>query len=114
MANLLMTRQPVPAEMARRLILAGRAPAGVQVSGSLDFSGCKELTRLPLSLKVRHLNLRNCTNLEDLHEVQEIRHLNLNGCPRLKRLPPGLRCYELRLQEPNLHSLPPDFQVEYR
>jgi len=83
------------AHEARDLILEGKAPAGLHVSGHLDFS------RVPLALP-------------SLPENLTAGRITLDGCRTLESLPRGLRCYELSLQECGIRELPGDLQVEYR
>jgi hypothetical protein len=84
----------VTADQARRLILSGQAPASLNVSEDLDFSGEVTLTALPEGLRVRRLVLDNCSALQEL--------------------PRGLHCYELSAQATPLKTLPTDLQVDYR
>lgn len=52
---------------ARRLILAGEAPPGLSVRGSLDLYGCTSLTALPEGLSVGgSLYLTDCTALRNV------------------------------------------------
>src|ERR1041384_2801927 len=88
---------PLTAAAATSLILAGKAPAGMQVGERLDLSNHKKALRLPPGLKVATLKLSGCTGLTELPEGLQVRHLHLNGCTALTRLPPGLHCYELYL-----------------
>ena len=84
----------VTTEQARALIVSGQAPAGLNVSGDLDFSNYGALTALPEGLRVRRLVLDNCSALEEL--------------------PRGLHCYDLSAQATPLRTLPADLQVDYR
>jgi hypothetical protein len=84
----------IPADEARQLILQGIAPAGLNVSGHLDFSQDTTLTALPDHLRTKRLTL--------------------DGCSSLSSLPLGLHCYELSLQATPITALPLDIQVEYR
>lgn len=105
----------MPADEARRLILAGKAPDGLHVQGALHLGhqGSKAL-RLPANLKVRTLDLTGCRGLKELPPGLQVRHLILQGCTGLTHLPPGLHCYELDLRGTALTSLPADLRVEYK
>jgi hypothetical protein len=85
----------LPADAARTLILEGKAPSGLHVSGHLDFS------KVP-------------SDLSSLPENLTAGRITLNGCRSLERLPRGLRCYELSLQDCDIRELPGDLQAEYR
>jgi hypothetical protein len=87
-------QERVDARRARELILAGRAPAGMRVAGSLDLSGIAEPFALPEGLVARRLTVR--------------------GSSGLAELPRGLNCYELDARQTLLRRLPDDIQVEYR
>ena len=57
---------------ARTAILAGTAPDGLEVGGSLDLGGCTGLTALPDGLEVGgSLYLRGCTGLENVTWLSE-------------------------------------------
>ena len=105
---------PIPAAEAKKLILSGRAPAGLRVSGHLDLSGSRKLVALPAGLAVDSLDLRNCSVLRELPRGLKVRRLNLNGCTSLRELPSGLHCYSLEMRDTAVRSLPPDLRVEYR
>jgi hypothetical protein len=106
--------EPIPAAIARNLILDGQAHAGMQVNGRLDLSGtlidalpaglhCYELDlshshvrALPADLQVDYrLDLDGCTNLELLPDGLKVGMLNLRGCAKLRALPEGLDVYFL-------------------
>lgn len=106
--------QAVPVETARKLILAGTAPAGMVVAGHLRLNDQSQLRTLPPGLTAPSLDLSGCAQLESLPEGLQVRRLNLSGCRALRELPTGLRCYELDLQHTNLTSLPDDLAVEYK
>ncbi len=76
----------------REQILAGRAPAGIKVKGTLDLSDCA-ISALPPGLRVERL----C----------------LNGCVTLTALPAGLVCDELEMRGTGVRTLPADLQVHY-
>jgi hypothetical protein len=80
-----------PAEAAR-LILAGKAPAGLTVDGKLKFGdGGKKLRKLPAKLTCYELDAAN-SNLEAIPADLAVEcALNLEGCRKLKLLPAGLR-----------------------
>lgn len=76
---------------AREAILRGDAPANLKLRGHLDLSHANALTTLPEGLEVTRLTLHECYNL--------------------KRLPTGLKCFELDARESGLEELPDDLQV---
>jgi hypothetical protein len=77
---------------AKRLILAGTAPAHLTVSGSLWLSGCTGLNALPENLTVSgSLGLDGCTGLNALPENLTVSgDLWLDGCTGLNALPENL------------------------
>jgi hypothetical protein len=102
---------------ARKLILAGEAPEGLQVRGRLDLTntGTIDLPRglrcyhlelrgsgiraLPEGLEVEYkLDLQDCRGLEELPEGLKVGSLVLRGCTALRALPEGLDVYFLDLQ----------------
>jgi hypothetical protein len=102
---------------ARKLILAGEAPEGLQVRGRLDLTntGAIELPRglrcyhlelrgsriraLPEGLEVEYkLDLQDCRSLEELPKGLKVGSLVLRGCTALRSLPEGLDIYFLDLQ----------------
>ncbi len=106
--------EPVPAQKARELILNGRAPAGLRVTGHVDLSDSPELVELPAGLSANSLDLSGCTSLRALPPDLQVRRLNLSGCRTLRELPSDLRCYQLEMRFMSLRSLPSDLCVEYR
>jgi len=112
--NIAVLDRPVTAPQARQLILDGRAPEGLRVTGHLDLSNSRALTRLPASLAADSLNLSGCTALQTLPDGLRVRRLDLSGCAALRTLPAGLRLYELVLREMRLRALPADLRVDYR
>jgi hypothetical protein len=90
----IINEQSVDPRQARKLILAGGAPVGMRVAGTLDLAGISQPFQLPAGLVVRRLTLRGSTGLAEL--------------------PRGLRCYELDARQTLLRRLPEDIQVEYR
>lgn len=106
--------RPVKAEVARKLIRAGKAPAGLQVSGKLSFAGDAKLASLPDGLTAPALDLSACTGLQRLPDGLRVRRLDLSGTWNPGRLLPGLSCYELDLKNTAVTALPPDLRVEYR
>jgi hypothetical protein len=80
---------------AYALLAAGDAPAGLSVSGVLDFSkeSGRTVPRLPRNLVVDVLKLNGQTGFE---------------------LPAGLKCYELNLSSTDVCRLPEDLRVEMR
>jgi hypothetical protein len=97
------------------MIRAGRAPAGLKVSGALSFADDTELTGLPDGLEVGTLSLSRCTALRTLPSGLRVRRLDLSGRwdPSFL-LRPGLACYDLDLKHTAISALPADLNVEYR
>lgn len=62
----------------------------LEVSGTLDLSGCRRLHWLPKRLSVPNLSLRDCLSLEALPTQLEVRFLDIGGCVRLTELPAGM------------------------
>lgn len=110
---MLATARLLDAVEAREQILAGSAPADLEVQGCLEFEGEEEL-QLPAGLKVRRLRLVDCSDLEQLPERLRVRHLEIRGCRSLTTLPAGLRCYEILAPESALAALPDGLRVEFR
>ena len=97
-------------EAARALLLSGRMPDELIVSGALRLSGETRLRELPRFLECTHLEVNDCPNLELLPErlratsVQAARTaireltgdwlvretVSLSGCRQLRRLPERL------------------------
>jgi hypothetical protein len=107
----------VTGDEARKLILAGKAPEGLQVRGRLDLTntGAVDLPRglrcyhldlrgsgvraLPEGLQVEYkLDLQDCRGLEALPAGLKVGSLVLRGCTALRALPEGLDVYFLDLQ----------------
>ena len=108
---------PVSPEAAKKQILAGTAPAGMRVSGSLSFEKDLKLTHLPEGLVVSSLDLSGCRNLEALPRGLRVRRLVLGGPWNPQPLLDTVRelsCYELDLKGSQVRSLPPTIKVEYR
>lgn len=102
-------------EVARALLLTGRMPDELIVSGALRLNGEQRLRELPRFLECTHLEVNDCSNLELLPErlratsVQAARtsvreltgdwlvreSLNLSGCRQLRRLPERLTARSL-------------------
>ena len=80
------------ASEARQLILNGKAPSDMHVSGYLDLGDCTGLTSLPEGLTVGgHLYLGGCTGLTALPAGLTVSgDLYLCGCTGLTSLPAGL------------------------
>ncbi|WP_156176163.1 DUF6745 domain-containing protein [Hymenobacter terrenus] len=114
-------------EAARSLLLSGRMPDEVIVSGALCLNGESRLRELPRLLECTHLEVNDCPNLELLPErlratsVQAARtgireltgdwlvreHLNLSGNRELRRLPERLTARSLDVANcPQLTRLP--------
>ena len=114
-------------EEARRLLLSGRLPAALVVSGALRLSGETRLRELPALLECTHLEVNNCPHLEVLPErlratsvqaagtaVRELsgdwlvrEHLSLRGCRQLRCLPERLTARSLDVADcPRLTQLP--------
>jgi hypothetical protein len=105
--------RPVPARVARGLILAGRAPSRLAVAGHLDLSGCPELVDLP-GLTADSLDLSGCTGLRALPAGLAVGRLCVNGCTGLGELPAGLRLFELEARQTRLPAPPDDLRVANR
>lgn len=91
-----MNRPLLQAAEAYSLLAAGKAPAGLQVAGVLDYSeksGHKPPPSLPENLSVDVLDLSDSGVTE---------------------LPAGLTCYELNLARTAIRSLPMDLQIASR
>lgn len=93
-------------ERARRLILAGKAPAGMRVDGTLRLRSEPSLRRLPPNLKVPRLELIRCENLQWLPPGLQTVDLDASGCSRLRRMPEGLRCRSMILRQTAIETLP--------
>ena len=106
--------RPVAPDVAKQLILAGTAPAGLRVSGKLSFAGDVKLRALPDGLAVGDLNLAGCTSLRRLPTDLRVRRLVLSGHWNPEHLLPGLSCYELDLKNTAVTSIPADLRVDYR
>ena len=106
--------EPVDAEDAALLILAGDAPPGLEVDGHLLLADAPDLDRLPAGLAVRRLTLRNLPSLSELPDGLRVRRLVIENCPSLITLPAGLSCHELTAAGSALVELPDDLEVEYR
>lgn len=122
---------PVPLrvgpEAVRGLLLGGRGPVALSVSGPVRLSGEARLRELPMWLDCTHLDVSDCPNLELLPEhlrVGSLRaarcnlrdatgdwlvreHLDLSGNPRLRSLPERLTARSLDVSNcPALRQLP--------
>lgn len=114
-------------EAARALLLSGRMPDELIVSGALRLTGERRLRALPRLLECTHLAVTDCPNLEVLPErlratsVQAARtgirelagdwlvreHVNLSRNPHLRRLPERLTARTLDVGNcPQLLQLP--------
>ncbi|TGE27559.1 DUF6745 domain-containing protein [Hymenobacter metallicola] len=114
-------------EVARALLLSGRMPDELIVSGALRLNGEQRLRELPRLLECTHLEVNDCSTLELLPErlratsVQAARtaireltgdwlvreSLNLSGCRQLRRLPERLTARSLDVSNcPLLTQLP--------
>ena len=117
LAELLLLRTPTAAvvspKQAAQLILAGRAPADLRVSGHLKLAGM-EVRSLPDGLEASSLDLSGCSALRELPTRLRVRRINLSGCTGLERLPDGFACYEMEMRETSIDRLPDDLRVEYR
>lgn len=107
MRGLLAAWFGVSAEKAAKLILAGKAPAGMRVVGRLTLRNAHALRRLPPKLNAPYLELIACRNLEALPPGLKTEDLNASRCSRLSVLPEGIRCRRLSLRETAIESLPP-------
>src|SRR5437588_665681 len=79
---------------AKRLILEGRAPAGLRVRGLLDLSQTN-VRELPAALCAETLDVSACASLAELPEELSVRRLRASACRALRTLPRGLTCYEM-------------------
>jgi hypothetical protein len=102
-----------PAE-AKDLILSGKAPANMRVSGHLNLSNNSYVEKLPEGLTAVSLDLSGCKRLRSLPKNLRVVRLNLSKCKSITALPSGLSCYELELRETEIRELPSDLRVEYR
>ncbi|MDO7877616.1 hypothetical protein Q5H93_22950 [Hymenobacter sp. ASUV-10] len=114
-------------EAARALLLSGRMPDELIVTGALRLSGEARLKELPTFLECTHLEVNDCPNLDLLPErlratsvqaqrtgIREItgdwlvrEHLNLSNNPHLRRLPERLTARSLNVANcPQLRELP--------
>ena len=114
-------------EAARALLLSGRMPDELIVTGTLRLNGEARLRELPTFLECTHLEVNDCPNLDLLPErlratsvqarrtgVREItgdwlvrEHLNLSDNAHLRRLPERLTARSLSVANcPQLRELP--------
>jgi len=114
-------------EAARALLLSGRMPDELIVTGALRLNGEARLKELPTFLECTHLEVNDCPNLDLLPErlratsvqaqrtgIREItgdwlvrEHLNLSNNPHLRRLPERLTARSLAVANcPQLRELP--------
>jgi len=114
-------------EAARALLLSGRMPDELIVTGALRLSGEARLKELPTFLECTHLEVNDCPNLDLLPErlratsvqaqrtgIREItgdwlvrEHLNLSNNAHLRRLPERLTARSLAVANcPQLRELP--------
>jgi hypothetical protein len=105
---------PLSPKEAQKLILRGKAPASLWVSGHLNLSNKPNLERLPEGLTVASLDVSRCKRLGSLPDNLRVGRLNLSRCEALAALPSGLSCYELEMRETEIRELPSDLRVEYR
>ncbi|RTQ45872.1 hypothetical protein EJV47_23875 [Hymenobacter gummosus] len=117
----------VAPDQVRALLLAGRVPAALVVTGPVRLRGETRLRELPTSLECTQLDVRDCPNLELLPDrlravnvrasgtaVREVsgdwlvrEHLDLSNNPRLNRLPERLTTRSLDVSNcPQLRQLP--------
>lgn len=101
----------VPSAEARRLVLEGRAPAGMRTD-VLDVAGHVEVRELPAGLTCHSL-WAGGTSIERLPEDIRVDHLiDLCACRRLTELPARLRVSTLVVREcPSLRALPERMRV---
>ena len=102
------------AQEAKKRILKGDAPRGLQVRGHLNLANCRDLVKLPRGLSAASIDLSGCMNLRELPDDLTVGRLNLDGCSRLRSLPDGLRCFELSAADTRLRTLPSTLQVTNR
>ncbi len=106
--------QPISAAAAKTLILNGKAPAGLRVSGHLSLRGSPKLTALPADLTVTALDVSECRALTALPPGLQAQRITARGCAALTALPAGLHCYALDLSATAVQSLPADLAVSGR
>jgi hypothetical protein len=76
---------------AARAILAGKAPAGMVVRGSLSLADARGLRALPPGLVVtQRLDLSGCADLVELPEGLRAGAIVVRGCSALEAMPEGL------------------------
>ena len=105
--------QTVSPKEGRDLVLSGRAPDELRVSGHLNLASLP-VTRLPAYLEVDSLDLSGCTQLGELPDGLKVRRINLTGCTGLRALPQGFSCYELEMRQTWITRFPDGVRVEYR
>ena len=117
----------VAPDQVRAVLLSGRVPAALVVTGPVRLRGEMRLRELPTSLECTQLDVRDCPNLELLPDrlravnvrasgtaVREVsgdwlvrEHLDLSNNPRLNRLPERLTARSLDVSNcPQLRQLP--------
>lgn len=117
----------VAPDQVRAVLLGGRVPAALVVTGPVRLRGETRLRELPTSLECTQLDVRDCPNLELLPDrlravnvrasgtaVREVagdwlvrEHLDLSNNPRLNRLPERLTARSLDVSNcPQLRQLP--------
>lgn len=117
---------------AQKLILAGQAPEGITVRGTVNLAKNTKLRFLPENLTCDTLDIRECPNLKALPEqlvvgnllasytdlqsipagVQVKFKLDLEGCTSLTQLPEGFKVGSLVLRDcVQLTRLPENLQV---
>lgn len=97
---------------AADLILAGKAPAGLTVEGTLDLTGKSKLVELPTGLTCYELKASR-TGLTSLPADLSVEcALDLEGCSKLRHLPAGLKVGTLNVANcANLEELPERLDV---
>jgi hypothetical protein len=106
-------REPVSSKEARRLILAGKAPAQMSVHGHLDLSG-QRLRSLPAGLRVISLDLSGCSRLREIPADLAVDNLRLDRCSALESLPAHFACSSLQIHDGALRELPPGVRIGHK
>lgn len=97
---------------ASELILQGRAPKNLTVTGVLKFAYNTKLAKIPAGLRAKTLDLTGCTLLEEIPSDLKVNKLVLTGCS-LWFLPSGLKCLMLEMRKTPLISVPEDLRVQW-
>ncbi|HEV3342143.1 MAG TPA: hypothetical protein VG125_17380 [Pirellulales bacterium] len=102
-------RTVVPADEALRLVLAGKAPGGMQVRGKLDIEG-DAVGRLPQALKLDQLKIGQCARPTQLPDDLDVGLLDISQCAQIASLPRGLHAHVILANGSGLTTLPAPFR----